>query len=224
MTDDDHVPSSSPGMEPAGGLAEGPPPPAVRPHDVGELRAVFSLPFRVISVVLSEQERLARTIASGGNGVLLVGVLLYTSVLFTLPFGAVLEVERLWRVALLFVGSLGICLPSLLVFSAYVGYRIDLRQNLALGLVITCVAALFTFGFFPILWFLDATMEENSSFTAQHISLILLGFSLLAGIAHLHRCLRRFDGLVASYPILIVCWQALFVYICYRMAWLLELL
>lgn len=219
MTNGDQAPESA--IE-----VPAPPPllPPALPHEGSELRSVFALPFRIMQVVLSEQERLVKTIASGGNGVLLVGALLYTSVIFALPFGAVLGLERFWRIAVLFVGSLAICLPSLQVFSAYVGCKIDLRQNLALGLVITCVAALFTFGFFPILWFLDATMEEGSSVTATHISLVLLAFSLLAGIGHLYRCLRRFDGLVGSYPVLITFWQVLFLFICHRMARLLELL
>lgn len=154
----------------------------------------------VLELVLSEQERLVKTIATDGNTALLAGALLYAGILFALPYGAVIGIERFWRIAVLFVGSLGICFPSLQVFSAYVGCRIDTRQNLALGLVITCVAALFTFGFFPILWFLEATMLEESVVTPYHISIILLAFSLLAGIGHLFRCLCRFQGLVRSYP------------------------
>ncbi len=194
-------------------------------HREEDLRSMFLLPLRALELVLSEQERLARTIASGRSSVLLVGALLYTSILFALPFGAVLGLDRFWRVALLFVGSLGICFPSLQVFSAYIGCRIDIRRNLALGLVITCVAALFTFGFFPILWFLRETMiADSETITLTHVSLVLLIFSLLAGIGHLYRCLYRFEGLVRSYPVLITIWQALFVFICYRMARLLDLL
>ncbi|MEW6071751.1 MAG: hypothetical protein AB1726_04025 [Planctomycetota bacterium] len=201
-------------------------PPSPRaPHPAGELRALFGRPHRTLAVVLAEPERLASTIAAGRNVVLLVGALLYTSVVFALPFGAVLGLERFWRVALLFVGSLAICFPSLQVFSSYVGCRMGVRQNLALGLVITCVGGVFTFGFFPVLWFLQATMSaESSTITPRHIAVVLLFLSLLAGIMHLYRCLRRVEGLVRAYSVVITCWQLVFVFISYRMARLLDLL
>jgi len=199
------------------------------------LRSLFLRPLRALTVVLSEQDRLARTISQGDQAGLLALGLLYTTLLFSLPFGGVIETERCWRIALLLVGSLGICLPSLQVFGAFVGCRISALQSLALGLVITSVAALFTFGFFPILWFLDATMqvepvvktplrEAPARVTASDLALVLLGCSLLAGIVHGIRCLRRFQGLVAAYPLVMILWQALFVFITYRMARLLELL
>ncbi len=208
-------------------IAELAPPTAevVEPHGSNLLRSVFLRPMRMLEVVLSEQEKLARTIASGDNLVILVLGLLYATVLFSLPFGAVIGIERFWRVAVLLVGSLGICLPSLHVFGAYIGCRISIRQNLALGLVITCVAALFTFGFFPIVWFLDATIEsESARVSVGHLGVVLLAFSVVAGIVHLIRCLRRFHGLVAAYPLVIIFWQALFIFITYRMARLLDLL
>lgn len=196
----------------------------VVPHTAQELRALFVAPLRFLQVVLSDHGRLAHTISTGSNMVLLVGALLYASVLFALPFGAVLGLERFWRIAVLLVGSLAICFPSLQVFSAYVGCRIDTRQNLALGLVITCVAALFTFGFFPILWFLQATMLEDATITPYGLSLALIAFSLLAGILHLYRCLARFVGLVSAYTLLMLFWNVLFFFITYRMARVLELL
>ena len=48
--------------------------------------------------------------------------------------------------------------------------------------MITSVAALFTCGFFPILWFLDLTMDPyNADITTAQISFVLLAFSLIAG-------------------------------------------
>ena len=192
------------------------------PFDAAELRTVFVRPLRVLDIVFSDRKRLAETIAEGKVVHLLTAVLLYGSVLFALPYGAVLAREDFWKVAVVFVGSLGICLPSLQVFGSYVGLRIGTGQNLALGLVITSVAALFTFGFFPILWFLRATMLEDSTVTPSHLSVILLVFSLLAGIVHLYRCLPRFVGAVSTYVALTLFWQVLFIFITHRMARLLE--
>jgi len=192
--------------------------PPVAPHGKKELYAVFTMPYKIIDLALSEWNSLVKTISSGNNVILLTCVLLYTSIIFSLPFGAVLGIDRFWRVALLFLGSLGICFPSLQIFSAYVGCRMNTRQSLALGLVITCVAALFSFGFFPILWFLNETMEQSSQITSRTIGVVLLAVSLLAGIGHLYRCLYRIQNLVASYRILIFFWHILFVFITFRMA------
>ena len=131
--------------------------------------------------------------------------------------------KRAGSIALLFVGTLGICLPSLQVFSAYIGYRVDPAQSVALGLVMTAVAALFTFGFFPILWFLRATMAEDSTITPQHLSVLLIVFSLAAGVVHLVRCLVSLDGARPGYPLLLAFWQLLYAFIAYRMALLLDL-
>ncbi len=196
----------------------------VEPHSPGELKAIFKYPLRIMELVLTEQERLSKTIVSGANPMLLAGTLLYTSVLFSLPYGAVLGISRFWHIAVLFVGSLLICFPSLQVFSLYIGCRVNHRQNLALGLVITCVAAIFTFGFFPILWFLRATMLEDSRISPRQISVALLAFSLFAGVAHLFRCLRRVQPLIGTYPLLMACWLGLFTFITQRMARLLDLL
>ena len=191
------------------------------PFETGQLRATFTRPQRILDVVFTDRARLVETVAAKRDLGLLVAVLLYASVLFALPYGAVLGWERFWRVALLFLGSLAICFPSLQVFCAYVGFRITLRQNMAMGLVITSAASLFTFGFFPILWFLRATMLSDSVVTPAHLSVALLVFSLLAGIGHLYRCLPRFNGGGAGYVALMLVWQVLFVFITHRMATLL---
>jgi len=174
--------------------------------------------------VLADPARLTRTISSGQNVQLLVGVLLYATVLFSLPYGTVLQPEQFWGVSLLLLGTMAICLPSLQVFSVYIGFRIDTRQNIALGLVVVSVAAIFCFGFFPILWFLKATMLTDSSVTPRQISVMLILFSLMAGVGHLFRCFRSFDGLVKSYRLLVLVWLVLFHFIAYRMARLLDLI
>jgi hypothetical protein len=198
-----------------------PPPP---PYQESDFRRLFRSPLDVIGIVLGDSGRLAQSIAGGGGATLLLVTLLWCSLVLALPYGAVLGIERCWRVALLFVGSLAICFPSLLVFSAYVGFRVTPRQNLAFGLVITCVASLFTFGFFPIIWFLDATMLDHGDIQPQHVSVLLLVVSLGAGIGHVFRCLQRLNGLANHYRGLLVGWLGLFVFINYRMARLLELL
>jgi hypothetical protein len=197
------------------------PAPALRPED---LRAILRRPHHVLDLVLTEPGRLATTIAGGRLLGWVIGVLLGTSALLALPYGLVLDPERFWRVVLLYLGSFAICFPSLPVFSAYVGCRITPVQNLALGLIVSAVAAIFTFGFFPILWFLQATMRDDSALvTPYHVSVTLLSFSLLAGVGHLFRCFFGLRRRVASSAALLVGWLSLVIFITYRMALLLEL-
>ena len=198
-----------------------PPPRSAPPFGRGELRAVFARPYRALDLVFSERERLVATVAQGREPALLVLVLLFASALFALPYGAVLGWERFWRVAATFLGALAVCFPSLHVFSAYVGLRLRTEQNLALALVITAAASLFTFGFFPILWYLRATMLPDGLVTPAHLSVAMLVASLAAGIAHLYRCLPSMRG-QGVYVLVSLGWQVLFVFITHRMAVLLE--
>src|SRR5262245_22861073 len=90
--------------------------PDVPPFDAGDLRAAARRPHRWIDLVLVDRSRLAKTIARGDNLLLLCGILLATSVLSTLPYGALLGPDRALRVAALILGSVAICFPSLHVF------------------------------------------------------------------------------------------------------------
>jgi hypothetical protein len=107
------------------------------------------------------------------------------------------------------------------VFGSYLGMRLSLAQNLTISLLIPAAAALFTFGFFPIYWFLDATLPTQSAFSGSSIRVVLLVVSLLLGLSHCNRCLFLDPALAAlrssSWPLWIG-WQALVVFITWRMA------
>jgi hypothetical protein len=194
---------------------------AAAPFTRAELWAILLRPQRVLDLVFSERERLVATVAERRALGALVAVLLGASAAFALPYGAVQSPAGCWRVAATLLCALAVCFPSLHVFSAYLGLRLLAGQSLALALVITSVAALFTFGFFPILWFLQATMLQDSAVAPAQLSAILLAASLLFGIAHLYRCVPRMPG-QTSYVLLTLVWQVLFVFITYRMALLFE--
>ncbi len=120
-------------------------------------------------------------------------------------------------------GSLLICFPSLHVFSSFLGSSFTVSQNFCLSLLISCVAALFSFAFFPILWFLGLTL---STADAEFMAALLLGASLLAGVSHLYRVLRK-DRLLRrmgpSSVAFLALWQVLLMFINYRMALYLEM-
>ena len=90
--------------------------------------------------------------------------------------------------------------------------------------VLSATAAVFTFGFFPVLWFLRATMDVDSMITARHLSVLLLTASLFFGASQLLRCVRHLGpAYLRSLPLLTL-WLALLCFITRRMARVLDLL
>lgn len=200
---------------------------AAAPYSAAELKAVLRRPHKVVEVVLAERGRLAASLSDRRSLGLLAVVLFLASVIFALPYGAVLEPDQLWRIVQLFAGSALICFPALHVFGAFLGFRVDIGQSLALTLIITSVSALFSLGFFPILWFLRTVMSDEASAEVLHgISVGLLVISFGAGLAHVLRCMsdpatgRPFGS---GFAVVVAIWQCLLVFITYRMALFLEL-
>lgn len=199
---------------------------AITPHSEAELREALVSPFGALELVLADQERVAKDISSSGGVARLITVMLGVSLLFSLPYGLVLGLDYSWRIGSLFLGSLAICLPSLQVFSSFIGIRIDIRRHVALTLLVTAVAAAFSFGFFPILWFLQWTMADGEVVNLAGLSVLFLTVALFAGIAQLLRCLGVLSSVTGrrnSLGLMIV-WLLLLIFVTYRMARTLGLL
>ena len=199
------------------------------PFSEDELRRALRRPYLIIEYVLGAKERLARSLSQGRSLWLLAFMLLVTSLLSTVPYGVLSPVKSFWKVAVLYTGSLFICFPCLHMFAQFLGFRFDLAQNSALALVITAVAGLFTFGFFPIIWFIDYTTRPGAGtlILPEQLSVFLLALSLLMGIVQMGRCLAL-EGMPAGeagqFGLLVALWLPLLVFITYRMADLLALL
>jgi hypothetical protein len=194
------------------------PAPAAAPFDASEILATALRPHRAIDLVLVHRARFTRTVTEGRHLPALAGLMLLASVLFTLPYGAVLGLHDLWRVATLYLGSVAICFPSLHVFSGYLGCRMTLGQNLVIALVISAVAGMFVLGFAPILWFVELTTTAGSIATGT-VSVVLLSGALVAGLGHVARTLMEDPSARPdrSYQVLMVAWQGLLVFVAYRM-------
>ena len=190
------------------------------PFAIADLREALLKPHRSLDIVLSDPKRLVATLEQRASTPWLALILAGSSVVFAIPFGLVLGLDRFWQVTVLFFGSQLICLPSLHVFSLFFGSRVSVGQSFLLGTVISAVAALFTLGFAPIVWFLSITMPEDGSPVALRlVEALLLTTSLGAGLAHLGRCLAagRAHGL-GPHPSVLLAWSGLLVFITYRMA------
>ena len=199
------------------------------PFSDAELRRALRRPDLAMEYALGGADRLCRNLADARGLWWLVALLLATSLLSAVPYGAVAPKARFWKVAALYTGSLFICFPSLHVFAQFLGFRFRLEQNLALSLVLTSVAGLFTFGFFPIIWFIDATIEAvpDSMVQPGQLSVLLLGLSLVMGMVQMGRCLVSRNGLsreARPLPLLMSFWLVLLTFITHRMATVLELL
>jgi hypothetical protein len=206
------------------------PPPPAEPYGDEELARSVARPDRLAAVVLAAPERLAANIAAGSGLPRLLALLLGASAFFAIPYGAVLGLSFSWRIAVLYLGSTLICFPALHVFCSYLGSRVSLGQNFTLALTIPAVAALFTFGFAPILGFLRYTIPDSGrgpggrgEFDA--LSFLLLAVALFAGIGQLWRCLRAARELSPrpAYPVVLLCWHVVFLYVLVRMGEVLEL-
>lgn len=194
--------------------------PPAEPFAAAELSASIVHPARMLDVVLGERKRLVANLRSGHELRVLLAALFVCSVLFAIPYGLVDGWDRVLHVAVLFLGSSLLCVPSLLVFSSYLGVRMHWSQHLAIALIIPAAAALFSLGFAPIYWFLDYTMpaDEGAGGTATRV--VLLVFALVLALSHLNRCLFVDAGLkvLRDNWLLWVGWQLLLVFLTYRMA------
>jgi hypothetical protein len=184
-------------------------------YEPRELRAMVLRPHRTIDLVLVDRARLVSTIVRGKDLILLAALLLATAVLASLPYGAVLSLDRVLRVAVWNVGSVAICFPSLHVFGAYLGGRNRLAQDLVLALLVSAVAGLFAVALAPIAAFVRLTTAHDAALV-DSITGALLAVSMLAGILHFLRVSLSLS-LPRAHRFATAGWAALLVFVSYRM-------
>jgi hypothetical protein len=184
-------------------------------------------PLRMVDLVLGERRRFAMNIAQEHRLPSLLLVLTVATAAFALPFGAVLGLDRFWRVAALLLGALATCIPSLHVFGRYLGAKLTWAQTLAVSLAATAVTSLFTFAFAPIVGFLRATMTASTTVGWGGMAVTLLACALLAGIGQLFLLLRagpELRRLGRSLGLVLIPWLALYLFITVRLATVLGLI
>lgn len=174
-----------------------------------------------IDVLLAQRVRWTQTVIENNQLALMATLLLVWTLAFSLPYGFVLGPERSWQIAALFFGSVALCLPSLHVVSAYLGMRIHIAQSFAFATIVATVAAMFSFGFAPILWFIRITSHVSTPHdTLGTLSSMLLCAAAFAGIVHGMRCMkivRESDG-GSSFSLVVFVWQLLLIFIGARMS------
>lgn len=196
-----------------------------KPFEAGELRAAALRPDLMIDLLLAQWPRLSCNVQQGQHLKRLIALLLGATIISSLPYAAVLDPQALEKIALLYLGAVAICFPSLHIFSAFLGLRSGLLQDLLVALIQAAVSSLFTLGFAPVLWFLGLTMggaEETSS----ALSAFFLSASALAGLLHFFRCAYAAQGSKDQGRrfALLGLWQLLLIFIGVQMAQLIGLI
>jgi hypothetical protein len=196
------------------------------PFSAGDLWRAAVRPHLLVEYVLGNKDRLASTVSCGSAAWTLAGLLMVASVLATIPYGLLSPTGSAWKVAAVFTWSLLICFPALYVFGQFLGLGLSMGRSLALAMVLAGTAGLFTFGFFPIIWFLTFSIRADaaSAVSPRDLSAVLLCVSMLMGIVQMLRCLTACEALSKRFPVapvVFVPWILLLIFITYRMACLL---
>lgn len=198
----------------------------VEPLDERTIHSAFVNPVVAVDVVLASPHRVSANLERKTALGTLAVLFLFAAALFALPYGFVLGLDAWWRVAAFYLGSTLICLPSLFVFSVYLGFGSTLSRTAVLALTIPAAAAIFTAGFAPILWFLQLTFDaEAKQIGWRDVSIVLLWVSLAAGLVQLWRSLRApaIDTALVLYLMLWIAWHGVFLFVLARMGHLLGL-
>lgn len=242
MNHDTNTEDATPGSVPPGPSsppATSPPPvkpPMARPPIVipepftaRDLQRAMTRPHLLIECILGGRERLGSNLSAGSGIWTLVGLLMAASLVSTIPYGLLSPTGNFWKVAVLFTGSLMICFPCLYMFGQFIELRLGLASSLALALILTATAGLFTFAFCPIIWFITFSVRAvpDSAVSPSGLSIFLLGLSAMLGVIQMCRCLMAPALLarrLAREPLLVALWLVLLAFITYRMAYLLEVL
>jgi hypothetical protein len=196
-------------------------PEVAQPFSRQELRGMLGAPLRMVDLLLGERRRLAANLAQEHRLPSLLLVLTLATAVLAVPFGAVLGLARVWRVAALLLGGVAICVPSLHVFGRYLGARLSWAQTLGVSLAATAVTSLFTLAFTPIVAFWRATMTASAGITWQGMSTVLLACAFLLGVGQLVRLLRGEGALRVLGPslgIVLIPWLVFYALISVRLA------
>lgn len=157
-------------------------------------RPPFSNPFQVVERILRDRERVWRQVANEEQLSALTGQMLTSATISLASYGFVLgiwdgnllqAVSSAVKLPILFLLTLGICLPTLYLFNLVFGSKLTVRQALALVLIAITVTAVLTLAFAPIALFFLLTARDYEFFKLLNVAILfltgLVGLSFLVG-------------------------------------------
>ena len=206
-------------------LPEPPPPP--KPRGAGFLGRLA-----LIEWLLKYRDHLFEDILSGTNlGRYILDAFLVT-LLGTVFYGFVAGVSiGGWQILYdpikmpwILIFTLLLCLPSLYVFSCYLGSRLDLLQTCALAFNSTAVVSTILIGFAPIVWFFMFTAPGSHHF-AVLINVMVFAIAGIFGVQFLGRGARALHRNVEERRAMgkvVTWWVVLYAVVGAQMSWLLR--
>lgn len=157
----------------------------------------------IIERILRDREGLWQEIRSERRLNGLIRQMLISSVVSLALYGLVLGasgtplqvISSAIKLPLLFLLTLGICLPTLYLFNLVFGARLSIRQALALVLVAITVTGALTLAFAPISLFFLVTAGDYSFFKLLNVAILMLtGFVGLSVMVDGMRGMNRLSG------------------------------
>jgi hypothetical protein len=177
-----------------GGLGGAPPAAAPGPRGRG-----FWGRLAMMEWLLKHRDYLLGLIENGYEVRLILADLALVSVLPTAFYGLVTGLAtQSWvriisnpaKVPLVLVATLCLCLPSLYIFSSYLGSRRSFLQTVALGFTATAIIGVILAAFVPITWFLTFTAPHSHALHVL-VNVAVFGIAGLVGVQFLFQGARR---------------------------------
>jgi hypothetical protein len=158
----------------------------------------------IIERILRDRAGIWRQIADERALIPLIKHMLISSVVSLALYGAVLgasfgplqALSSLFKLPLLFLATLAICLPTLYLFNLVFGARLSMVQAVALIMVAITVISVLTLAFAPISLFFLITAQSYSFFKLLNVSILFL--TALVGLRFLTAGMQALNDLGAE--------------------------
>jgi hypothetical protein len=128
------------------------------------------------------------------------------------------------KLPLMMLLTMLLCLPTLYIFSSYLGGRRSLLQTAALAFSAVAITAVVLAGFAPITWFLTFTAPGAHNLHVL-VNVVVFAISGFVGVSFLTSSARRFHAdspQLTSLLSFLACWIVLYGLVGAQMGWLLR--
>lgn len=149
--------------------------------------------------LLKHRDHLVREIAAGRELQVILWDLLLVTVIPTAIYGLLTGIATgSWvrmvtnpiKLPLVLFLTTCLCLPTLYIFSSYLGGRRTFMQTAALAFTSTAIFGTILAAFAPITWFLTFTAPQSYHLHVA-VNVLVLGLAGLVGVAFLHHATRQ---------------------------------
>jgi hypothetical protein len=193
------------------------------------LRPIRVEDFGIIEKILRNRDDFFIEIREGLELGEKIKAMLVSSVSFFALYGAVMgawnsllqTLSSAFKLPVLFLATLFVCVPSLYFFSLLFGSKQSLRQNLALILTAVTVTAVLLLSLAPITLFFLLTTGQYQFFKLLNVA--IFGISGLLGVVFLYQGMRIVSGEdtqgASTRKWVMIIWMFVYAFVGSQMAW-----